>query len=410
MVLSETQGANVTRYVHSPRGIHAQEDASGNWAWMMQDGLGSVRSVVDDSLGVLWTGSPAPFGVYFNEVGTQQSPYLFTGEYTDPITELIHLRARDYSPVLGVFPSLDPVEGITKLPMSLNRYAYVMNNPINAVDPSGMQTSIALEFERIVQQADAICSGHPFCVAAVYTVLLAAVGIKVSLDTYDPERFRQYEEYLEGVNEGRIPRVQDIDDNVVVTLSPQIEQAMEDALRSPGPTDSPDDENDPTPTPAPFPLPTPEATCTPTPTDTPERVLFGQRRISSGFDYRGYLAGKTVYSLAQELRTGVVSPQSIHLDVFDYPLQGSPVLVTINNRRLAALSLAGFRPTNITRIPFLSLSRGIRIRLTERPLIVPGRFGVPNKMIQPPSEYTAVTPSKDETSPNDVLDVIRIAP
>ena len=121
----------VTRYVHSRRGIHAQEDASGSWAWMAQDGLGSVRGVVDDAPGVLWTGSPAPYGVYFGETGTRQSPYLFTGEYTDPITALVHLRARDYHPALGVFASLDPFEGLPTTPMTLNRYGYASSNPIN---------------------------------------------------------------------------------------------------------------------------------------------------------------------------------------------------------------------------------------------------------------------------------------
>ena len=45
--------------------------------------------------------------------------------------ELVYLRARYYASALGVFASLDPVEGV-------NRYQYVGANPINTVDPSGM--------------------------------------------------------------------------------------------------------------------------------------------------------------------------------------------------------------------------------------------------------------------------------
>ncbi|MEP7292497.1 MAG: hypothetical protein ABI835_11975 [Chloroflexota bacterium] len=52
-VLQATQGSDTTRYLHAARGIHAQQDASDNWTWMLQDGLGSVRSVVDSSLSVL---------------------------------------------------------------------------------------------------------------------------------------------------------------------------------------------------------------------------------------------------------------------------------------------------------------------------------------------------------------------
>ncbi|MBN1200365.1 MAG: RHS repeat-associated core domain-containing protein [Anaerolineae bacterium] len=47
-------------------------------------------------------------------------------------------RARYYSPALGVFTALDPVEGSAQQVMSLNRYGYVAGNVVNAVDPSGM--------------------------------------------------------------------------------------------------------------------------------------------------------------------------------------------------------------------------------------------------------------------------------
>jgi RHS repeat-associated protein len=61
---------------------------------------------------------------------------MFTGEPLDA-NGLVYLRARYYVPELGVFPSLDPVEGTARQPMSLNRYGYVAGNVVNAVDPSG---------------------------------------------------------------------------------------------------------------------------------------------------------------------------------------------------------------------------------------------------------------------------------
>ena len=80
VVLSETTGANTMRYVHSPRGIHAHKDTGGNWEWMVQDGLGSVREVVDNSVGVLWSTNYDGFGNPFGAVGTAQTNYGFTGE------------------------------------------------------------------------------------------------------------------------------------------------------------------------------------------------------------------------------------------------------------------------------------------------------------------------------------------
>ncbi|MEP7286647.1 MAG: DUF6531 domain-containing protein, partial [Chloroflexota bacterium] len=46
-VLAATTGANTTRYLHSPTGIAQQQNPDNSWRWMVQDGLGSVRGVLD---------------------------------------------------------------------------------------------------------------------------------------------------------------------------------------------------------------------------------------------------------------------------------------------------------------------------------------------------------------------------
>ncbi len=70
----------------------------------------------------------SPYGVPQGSYGTG---FGFTGEYTDA-NDLLYLRARYYAPDLGLFNALDPLE-------LLNRYFYVGGNPINRVDPTGMQ-------------------------------------------------------------------------------------------------------------------------------------------------------------------------------------------------------------------------------------------------------------------------------
>ena len=158
VVLGATTGSNTVRYAHGPKGIHAQKDASGNWEWMLQDGLGSVRQAADNSNNVLWNGSYEPYGVPFGISGTSSTMYGFTGEPTDA-NNLLYLRARYYAPSLGVFTGRDPFEGFWQRPMSLNGYswvegnvpndavgellslngyAYANGNPVNLVDPNGM--------------------------------------------------------------------------------------------------------------------------------------------------------------------------------------------------------------------------------------------------------------------------------
>jgi RHS repeat-associated protein len=126
-----------TRYfIHDPMGLHSQQEPDGTWRHMIRDGLNSIRGVTDDALSILESREYDPFGNPSGAQGTSQTPFGFTGEMTDP-NGLVHLRARDYNPVLGVFPSPDPVPGNVQDPMSLNQYMYAGNNPINNVDPSG---------------------------------------------------------------------------------------------------------------------------------------------------------------------------------------------------------------------------------------------------------------------------------
>lgn len=50
---------------------------------------------------------------------------------------LIHMGGRVYDPRIARFLSADPLVQAPELSQSFNRYSYVMNNPMNYVDPSG---------------------------------------------------------------------------------------------------------------------------------------------------------------------------------------------------------------------------------------------------------------------------------
>lgn len=80
-----------------------------------------------------WTADPANLLAgesQFTERG-------FTGhEHLDNV-RLIHMNGRVQDPLLGTMLSPDPVLGDLLNPQSLNRYAYVANNPTSFVDPSG---------------------------------------------------------------------------------------------------------------------------------------------------------------------------------------------------------------------------------------------------------------------------------
>jgi len=134
-VLQETTAGQPQSYLYG-HDLLAQYD-SGTWAYHVNDGLGSVRQLADPMGQVVQGYSFSPFGVPLGESGGE--PYGFTGEQWDASTGLVYLRARYYQPATGRFLSKDLWTEDQLWPQALNPYVYVVNNPINLIDPSGLQ-------------------------------------------------------------------------------------------------------------------------------------------------------------------------------------------------------------------------------------------------------------------------------
>ena len=100
------------------------------------DHLGSVRSLTDGAGSVVATYGTDAWGIPTVSTGSSTQPFGFTGEPRDA-SGLSYLRARYFDAELGRFLSRDSWAGGATAPQSLNRYAYVTNNPVRYTDPSG---------------------------------------------------------------------------------------------------------------------------------------------------------------------------------------------------------------------------------------------------------------------------------
>lgn len=78
-----------------------------------------------------------PTGNGYNPSNVRQD---YTGYEKDSESGLEFAQARQYNSMHGRFTSVDPLNesGVTGNPQTFNRYAYVSNDPLNSVDPSGM--------------------------------------------------------------------------------------------------------------------------------------------------------------------------------------------------------------------------------------------------------------------------------
>jgi len=128
VVSEETTSSKTTTYIYA--GNLLASKTNGVTEYYVQDHLGSNRKVTDGS-----EFDSYAFGETTNVVG--ENSYLYTGKEKDSETGLYYYGARYYAPELGRFVAADALTGSLSDPLSMNRYAYVKNNPLKYVDPSG---------------------------------------------------------------------------------------------------------------------------------------------------------------------------------------------------------------------------------------------------------------------------------
>lgn len=118
-------------------GLISQTDNSGGQSYFLGNGLGSTEVLADGQGSVVATYKYDVFGNLRSSTGPGSTEYQYTGEQHDPTLGYTYLRARYYDPSTGRFTTKDPFPGIATNPGTLNPYAYTLNSPTNATDPSG---------------------------------------------------------------------------------------------------------------------------------------------------------------------------------------------------------------------------------------------------------------------------------
>ena len=159
-VLAEITGTQTSTYVYGL--TRTSQQTSAGTQYFLDDGLGSVRELVDASGNLTLVKRYDPYGQTISSSGSGGSNYGFAGEYKDP-SALIFLRSRYYTS-RGRFIQKDSIPGsYIKLadggasydgsgtsqantgdwyvhytrPQTLNGWSYANGNPTNHTDPSG---------------------------------------------------------------------------------------------------------------------------------------------------------------------------------------------------------------------------------------------------------------------------------
>ncbi|WOI53025.1 RHS repeat-associated core domain-containing protein [Parvularcula sp. LCG005] len=126
-----------TDYIHAG-GLLVAEVENSTPTYAVLNHLGTPVAHQSASGAVVQAEVQTPFGESYSSTNNSSSDVGFTGHVRDADTGLTYMQARYYDPVIGRFLSNDPVAFTPDKPGHFNRYAYTLNDPVNATDPTGM--------------------------------------------------------------------------------------------------------------------------------------------------------------------------------------------------------------------------------------------------------------------------------
>jgi len=144
-VMEVTANSVQRAYVYGGGKAVAMQSPDGQFYWLHKSHLGNSRAMTDWSGNLTYKGQFDPYGQTLTEWSgsgnTNLNSKKFTGYERDSATGLDYANARMYNSTRGRFtvPDMKGLKSASvRKPQSLNRYAYTGNDPVNFVDPSGL--------------------------------------------------------------------------------------------------------------------------------------------------------------------------------------------------------------------------------------------------------------------------------
>jgi RHS repeat-associated protein len=132
-------------YIYGPGGSPIEQiSGEGAVVYLHHDQQGSTRLLTGSTGAVEGAYSFDAYGNQTGHTGTATTPLGYDGQYTNPDTGLIYLRARAYDPSTAQFMSVDPLAAVTGAP-----YTYAADGPVNFDDLSGLCSSLGSCFDSL---------------------------------------------------------------------------------------------------------------------------------------------------------------------------------------------------------------------------------------------------------------------
>lgn len=141
---------------------HFRAGAPGQFFWYHYNAKGDVASLTKQHGQSTHNYRYASYGHVIPAQGNWLEPhnhYALTDKEWDENIELYYFGARHYDPIVGVWLTQDIYRGQLDVPLSLHRYGYVHNNPVNYIDPYGylLVSPVKVEYEETPEECNEEC-------------------------------------------------------------------------------------------------------------------------------------------------------------------------------------------------------------------------------------------------------------
>jgi RHS repeat-associated protein len=137
-ICEERDGTGTATKRYFKQGMKIEGGPNAGTYFYTRDHLGSIRELTDSGGTVRARYAYDPFGRRTRVAGDLEADLGFTGLFFSPESSLCLATFRAYDPELGRWLSRDPLRDAEKKE-GPNLYAYVGNNPVNMIDPLGLE-------------------------------------------------------------------------------------------------------------------------------------------------------------------------------------------------------------------------------------------------------------------------------
>ncbi len=128
---------NTYYYTDLGENVKASEEGENMTYYLEENSRGDVAVLADGEGNVTGKKEYSAFGSIEDTKNNTEFAHGYTGAFYDNVTGLVYLEARFYAPEQGAFLTEDTVTGDRTDAVTLNRYIYCTQDPVNKIDRSG---------------------------------------------------------------------------------------------------------------------------------------------------------------------------------------------------------------------------------------------------------------------------------